>query len=208
VMMERVTEKALEGFKLDGAEVAEERDNWDYVHARADLAELPGRKFHAKRNLVERCLAAHHCVYEPITPALLPEVAEMQQRWCEERACDEAPGLCDEYLAIKELLANYERLGMTGGAMRVDGKVEAYCVGEGLSPGTAVVHVEKAMQHVEGLYQVVNQMFCRNALTDFQYVNREQDMGIAGIRKAKQSYLPRHMVKKYVVRLRAAGQVV
>ena len=192
---------------LDGHFVVEEdRANFDYVYRQRDLAELAGRDLHAKRNLVQRCLSANTCAYERITPALLGEVADMHRRWCEERDCDcdRDLGLCAEYQAIQELLIHYEWLGVIGGTVRVNGAIQAFAIGEPLNDHTAVVHFEKAMSSVQGLYQVINQWFCRDELAAFEYVNREQDLGIPGIRKAKKSYHPHHMVKKYVVRVSGA----
>jgi len=194
---ERVPEGALPQLRAAGLEPAADRENCDYVYRRQDLATLKGRRLHSKRNLVKRCLSRHQCSIEPMTPENMGEVVEMQDRWCLAHDWGADPGLCHECAAIRELLGHYEELGVTGAAVRVDGRVEAFTVGEQLAPGTAVIHFEKAMPAIEGLYQVVNQWFCRDYLADFEFVNREQDLGISGLRKAKQSYQPHHMVRKY-----------
>jgi hypothetical protein len=129
----------------------------------------------------------------------------MLDRWCAARNCGVDPGLCDEYRAIRQLLEHYEQLDVTGAAVRVDGAVQAFSMGEALSPDTAVIHVEKAMPDIEGLYQVMNQWFCRDQLGGFDYVNREQDLGVPGLRKAKLSYHPHHMVKKFRVPVGASA---
>ncbi len=196
---ERVPESALSGLATSGLEPQEDRDQFDYVYRRADLAELRGRHLHGKRNMAQRCLAAHECSIEPIGAQHLAEVAGMLDRWCAARNCGVDPGLCDEYRAIRQLLEHYEQLDVTGAAVRVDGAVQAFSMGEALSPDTAVIHVEKAMPDIEGLYQVMNQWFCRDQLGGFDYVNREQDLGVPGLRKAKLSYHPHHMVKKFRV---------
>jgi len=205
VALERLPKGALEGLGAERPEATPDRDNSDYVYKRSDLAELAGRRLHAKRNLVERCLSEHQCAYEAVTPALLPEIADAQRRWCAQRDCGNDPGLCAESRAVAELVSQCEALGVIGGAVRVDGRIEAFAFGERLNDRTAVVHFEKAMGGIEGLYQVINQWFCRNALSAFEYVNREQDLGIPGLRKAKQSYHPDHMVEKHVVSLRPAA---
>ena len=89
---------------------------------------------------------------------------------------------------------------MIGGAVVVDGRIEAFAIGERLNPATAVVHFEKANPEMRGMYQLINQWFVRNELSDYMYVNREQDLGIEGLRKAKESYHPHHMVRKFTVR--------
>jgi hypothetical protein len=180
-----------------GIRIGEDRDNWDYVYRMEDLAELTGRRFHKKRNLVKQCLQAHECRHEAITEQNLAECIDMQERWCMARQCGIEPGLCKEYLAIQEMFAHYGKLHLIGGAVRVDGSIEAYAIGEELSPGTAVCHFEKAMPGTQGLGQVVNQWFVRHFLSRFVFVNREQDMGIPGLRQAKESYYPHHMVEKF-----------
>lgn len=201
--LERLPESTLEEARAEGLEPQTDRDNFDYVYRRRDLAELPGRHLHDKRNLVTQCTRAHQCRYERITADLFGEVRNLQDRWCEEKDCGRTPGLCAEYNAIQRLLEHYEELDVVGGAVRVDGRLEAYTVGGRLNGDTAVVHFEKAMTALQGLYQVINQWFCRQELGEFEYVNREQDLGIPGIRRAKQSYRPDHMVRKYKVALAA-----
>ena len=180
-----------------GLKVEADRNNWDYVYSVSDLAELKGRHYHKKRNLIKQCLAAHKCVYEPITSQQISECQDMQDRWCQSRECGKNPGLCNEYTAIRETFSHYDTFGVFGGSIRVDGKIEAYAIGEKMSPGTAVCHFEKAMSGVQGLSQLINQWFAVHALKGFQFVNREQDLGIAGLRQAKESYYPHHMVKKF-----------
>ena len=201
---ERIPEENLEEVREAGLGPQSDRDNYDYVYRQEKLADLPGRRMHSKRNLVERCLARHNCEWEVMTVELLEEVRGLQDRWCDEQNCGQDRGLCAEYQAIQRLLESFEQLAVHGAAVRVDGTLEAYTLGESLSPDTAVVHVEKAMRGIEGLYQVVNQWFCRNELEDFEFVNREQDLGIHGIRKAKKSYDPDHMVRKYWIDLEPA----
>jgi hypothetical protein len=88
-------------------------------------------------------------------------------------------------------------LNVFGGAIYVDGCLEAFALGEKLNENTAVVHFEKANPEIRGLYQLINQWFCKNVLQGFTYVNREQDLGSEGLRRAKISYRPHHMVEKF-----------
>jgi hypothetical protein len=89
---------------------------------------------------------------------------------------------------------------LTGGAVVVEGRIEAFAIGERLNLAAAVVHFEKANPELRGMYQLINQWFCRNELAEYSFVNREQDLGIEGLRKAKESYCPHHMVRKFIVR--------
>jgi len=195
---ERLPASVAEPLREAGWQLAADRDNADYVYLRRDLAELEGRQYHGKKNMVNQCLSAYGCEYAPITADVVDEVAHMQDRWCAERDCGRDPGLCAEYRAIKETLARFAEFDLIGGLVRIDGRVQAYSIGEALNPDTAVVHFEKAMTEFRGLYQVINQWFCKHALTEFEFVNREQDLGIPGLRRAKESYHPDHMVEKFV----------
>ncbi len=188
-----------------GATVVEDRDNSDYVYRREALATLAGRNFTKKRNHINQCLAAYPCHYEIITPETVPECLEMQDRWCAARDCRDEPGLDGEYQAIEETLRHYQDFGLTGGAIRIEGTIEAFTVGEALNPTTAVCHFEKAMPQFQGLGQLINQWFVKNNLAAFTYVNREQDLGIPGLRRAKESYFPDHLVEKVRIILPGAS---
>ena len=194
---ERLPEDYAKSATAAGFELFEDRANFDYVYRREDLAELAGRRYHAKRNLVAQCLAQNGCAYEEIGSQNLLEVKGMMEEWCRKRGCGHDAGLCDEFIAVGELLANYSELCVTGAAIRIEGKIAAFTVGEKLNEKTAVIHFEKAMPEFKGLYQATNQLFAKNALGNFEFVNREQDLGLEGLRKAKESYFPNHMVKKF-----------
>jgi hypothetical protein len=193
----RIPEMTANILRDAGLGVAEDRDNADYVYRVKDLAEMSGRRFHKKRNLVKQCLAAHRCEYEPITEETVAECFAMQDQWCQVRQCGQSPGLCNEYLAIRESFDHWKLLKLVGGAIRIDGKIRAFALGEALGSGTAVCHFEKAMPGFIGLGQLINQWFAKYALKEFEFENREQDLGIPGLRQAKKSYHPDHMVDKF-----------
>lgn len=196
---ERIPERALSSIP-EGWRAEEDRGNFDYVYRRADLAELAGRRYHAKRNLIAQCLSEHDCTYEEISPANRDDVARMMEGWCARHDCGTNRSLCEEYRAIGELFEHYDALGVMGAAIRIRGEIAAFTTGGALTPTTAVVHAEKAMPEFKGLYQVMNQWFCQNHLAGFEFVNREQDLGLEGLRQAKESYFPDHLVKKYRLR--------
>ena len=171
----------------------------DYVYRTADLIELPGRKYFTKRNRIRRCLAAYDCRYERIAGPVLAECAAFLEEWCRTRDCGEGRDLHAEADAVREAFAAWDLLGLRGGAVRVAGAIRGFAVGEPLSPNMAVQHFEKADATVPGLYQVVNQWFVREEFAQLEWINREEDLGDPGLRKAKQSYHPARMVEKYIV---------
>lgn len=197
----RITADQALPLEQAGFHPEEDRNNADYVYLTADLANLNGRHYAKKRNHIKRCLQNYRCEYVPFSTALISECLTMQERWCQARQCGKSPGLCQEYEAIIETFALYPKSSLIGGAIRVDGVVEAYALAERLNHDTAVWHFEKAMPEVEGLGQLINHWFAKHGLSSFRFVNREQDLGITGLRQAKESYHPHHMVKKFTVRL-------
>ncbi|HSR36244.1 MAG TPA: phosphatidylglycerol lysyltransferase domain-containing protein [Desulfurivibrionaceae bacterium] len=199
--MVRIPAPAAERLRQAGYAVQEDRDNADYVYRVRDLAELAGRKYAKKRNHVKNCLAQYRCEYEPFSPALIAECLSMQSQWCEMKECAINLELAGEDVAIRETLQHCAEFDCLGGAIRVDGKIAAYAVAEPLRPETAVWHFEKAMPDINGLGQLITHWFAREALAGFTYVNREQDLGIPGLRQAKESYYPDHLVEKFTVRL-------
>lgn len=199
----RIPEETAGTLRDAGLSVETDRDNADYVYSVDDLSGLKGRHYHKKRNLIKQCLSVYRCEHEPITPECVPECLDMQDRWCEARDCGKDPGLCNEYMAIREAFAHFEVLRLIGSSVRVNGKMQAYSIGEELNPGTAVCHFEKAMPEIRGLSQLVNKWFALYALKGFQFVNREQDLGVPGLRQAKESYYPHHMVDKFNAGLKA-----
>ncbi len=171
------------------------RDLDDYVYTREKLMNLSGKKMHAKRNHVNRFKNKYDYRYELISPENLQKVAEFVFRQIETRSTNPE----GEKRAAKRLFDHYELLGVKGAALLVDGNVVAATVGENQN-GTVLIHIEKADTSYEGSYAAINQMFVEREWEGYTYVNREEDMGIEGIRKAKLSYYPDLMVKKFVAR--------
>lgn len=198
----RIPKSNLKKESAENLFIKEDPDNFDYVYRTAELANLSGRRFAKKRNLIKQCLKNHLCDYEPITIENLEECAKMQTRWCDYRQCSRSPGLCNEFSAITELFTNYDKFDLFGGAIRVNGSIAAFSIGERLNTNTAVCHFEKSMPNFIGLGQLINQWFAKYSLDGFDYVNREQDLGIPGLRQAKLSYYPDHMVEKITVRVK------
>lgn len=195
-----IYESTMERFKRTMPEITEyteDRDNWDYVYDREKLATLSGRKYHSKKNHYNAFIKEHpDYVYEEINAANKDECIAFGKAWCAQRA-ETDPTIKCEACAIEEGLNNMEFLKIRGGLIRLDGQVKAFTFGEKVSEHTAVVHVEKADPNVRGLFTAINKDFVQNAWPDVQFINREEDMGKEGLRKAKESYNPIFMVKKY-----------
>lgn len=180
-----------------------DRNGCDYIYAIDDLADLKGRKFQKKRNHLNKFREAYpDHRFEPITAENLPQVQEMVARWYESR------GETDEYhlemVALKRAFANMEALGLEGLVLTENGQVLAMTMGSRLSETTFDIHFEKALEEVDGAYPAINQAFAaylREKYPELKYLDREDDMGLPGLRKAKLSYNPHHLVTKFWARL-------
>ena len=183
----------------------EDRDGFDYLYTVDKLADLAGKKLHAKRNHINRFVENNPTwTYEEITPATLPECLEMDKEWYRrslQREGDaEERDLGDEGIALRTAMEHYEELGLEGGLIRVYGEVVAFTIGDRLSADTYDVHFEKAYGELQGAYAMINREFARWVRArhpEIRYLNREDDMGVEGLRKAKQSYYPDLMVEKH-----------
>ena len=182
-----------------------DRDGFDYLYDIDRLADLTGKKLHAKRNHINRFMDNNPSwVYEEITPQTLPECLEMDKEWyrrsmAREGAAEERD-LGDEGIALRTAMDHYHALGLEGGLIRVYGEVVAFTMGDRLNSDTYDVHFEKAYGELQGAYAMINREFARWVRAkhpDVRYLNREDDMGVEGLRKAKESYHPDRMVEKY-----------
>ncbi len=179
------------------------REHFDYVYRSENLIHLKGSKYHSKRNHISRFLKSSKFELVPISEDNLAACAEFQERWCEWRRCQDDMNLLGEWEAIKTALAHYQSLNVRGAAVMISGKVEAFTFGERLNEDTAVIHIEKANPEIPGLYAVINQQFCEKYWSGVTYINREQDLGEEGLRKAKMSYHPDRLVQKFRITLSA-----
>lgn len=178
------------------------RDSFDYVYDIHDLADLRGRKFQSKRNHFNRFCAGHpdHRVV-PITGELLPRVKEFAESWfARRRETDPDGNYLLENLAMARAFNHWDEIGMEGLALMDRDRILAMTAGSRLSPETFDIHFEKAMEGVPGAYAAINCHFARHLrlkYPELKYLDREEDMGAEGLRKAKLSYQPHHMVEKY-----------
>ncbi len=178
-----------------------DRDGFDYVYAIDDLADLRGRKYQKKRNHFNRFHAAHPDYQVlPLTRELLPQAAQLIAQWYLRREDSRGQGsFLLEKRALRRCLKHLEELEMEGIVLLEDGVPLAVALGSRLSPDTFDIHFEKAREDIDGAYAAVNCEFARYLrlkYPDLRYLNREDDLGLEGLRKAKLSYLPHHIAEK------------
>ena len=174
-------------------------DDSDYLYDSRDLAELAGRKYHSKRNHIARFRRQYDYSYEPVTADNLSDCEAVAREWCHLHGC--GGELRDENCAIVRTLRHYDDLHFRGGLIRIEGKPVAFTMGEEINPEVFDVHFEKALDGYDGLYPTINQEFAARELTGYRLINREEDMGIPGLRKAKQSYYPAILLEKFSAEL-------
>lgn len=191
---ERFADRSRVWAEQAGHFVWEDRDNFDYLYLREDLATLEGKKYHKKRNHVNAFMNNYQYEERKFCSESLKEAYWILDAWHEERGRD------DDYYASKEALDLCRELELCGYIVYADGKPAAYTMGEGLQKGkTFVVHIEKGISEFKGVYQFINMAFAAILPRHVQYINREQDLGNPGLRQAKMTYLPCSFVKKYRV---------
>jgi len=178
-----------------------DRDGFDYVYAIDDLADLKGRKYQKKRNHINRFLQAHpNYTLEPITAENTAQVAQMLAQWYSQRiSTDPLADFHMERSAIHKALVNRTALGLDSLILKDGDRILAVTMGCILSENTFDVQFEKALEDVDGAYPTINMEFARylrNKYPQLQWLNREDDLGLEGLRKAKLSYCPDHMVEK------------
>lgn len=180
-----------------GIEFEDDRDNWDYIYLREKLETLGGRKLHGQKNHFNAFVKAHpDYTYEPVTEANMDECLAFGEAWCDQRSRIDASD-AEEKLAIQRACLGFRQMGLRGGAIRFDGKIQAFSFGKKINEDTAVLHFEKATPGVRGLYQAMCKEFALHGWQDVIYLNREEDMGLPGLRKAKEDMHPEIMWKKY-----------
>lgn len=175
------------------------REYFDYVYFASDLAELPGSSYSKIRNRVNKFKRNYVYEVEKITEQNMSEIQEFLKRWCLWKDCESDPILENEKKAILYSMANYFNLKLSGIAIRIDESIEAIAVYEGMNQDTAVVHYEKGSPDFDGIYKAINQETAKILQKDYKFINRESDMNLPGLRKAKMSYRPHHMIEIFNV---------
>lgn len=174
------------------------RNDFDYIYTSDDLIHLSGKKYHSKRNHIARFIRENQWSYEDITESNIPECRAFNARWAEEKGSDITSGILTELQMVDKAFDNFAALGLIGGLLRVDGEIVAYTFGEEITPDIFCVHVEKALAQVNGAYPMINREFAERKLHSYRYINREEDVGVEGLRKAKLSYHPSILLEKHL----------
>ncbi len=180
----------------------------DYIYLVQKLATLSGKKLHRKKNHWNHFTKNQEFVYEKISKENIEDCRKMKNEWCKKRltelsddktASEERKSMLWEAETIDLALTHFDEFDFTGGLIRIDGKVSAFTLGEPVNDTTFVVHFEKAFADVNGLYTAMNKLFVEQELLGkYEYVNREEDMGLPGLRQAKMSYYPELIYEKWV----------
>jgi hypothetical protein len=171
------------------------REYFDYVYLASDLAELSGSSYRKIRNRVNKFKSNYSYEVEKITEENMSEVQEFLKRWCLWKDCESDPLLENEKKAILYSMNHYLDLGLSGIAILIEDNIEAIAVFEAMDNDTAVVHYEKGSPDFDGIYKIVNQETAKILEKDFKFINRESDMDLPGLRQAKMSYRPHHMIE-------------
>ena len=182
-------------------EIEFHRDIADYIYESEKLISLSGKKLHAKRNHINKFKATHeNWSYETMSEDNLEECFQMALKWRNENNCDENHDKNAEMCVTLNALRLFKELELTGGILRIDGNIVAFTIGEPISEDTFVVHIEKAYADIQGAYPMINQQFVEHECAAYKYINREEDTGAEGLRKAKLSYRPAFLIEKGIVR--------
>jgi len=180
-----------------------ERNNFEYIYLSENLINLNGKKLQCKRNHINRFKKENSdWSYSRITTKEnVNDCKKMLHEWelTEQNRLEKSQK--DEFIAIMRLLDNFEILNLKIGAIYSKNKIIAFSIGEKLTDDTFLVHCEKAFSKINGAYSIINQEFIKHEAVNFKYINREEDMGIENIRKAKMSYIPQLFIEKGFVEL-------
>jgi hypothetical protein len=172
-------------------------DNGDYIYSSQKLVDLPGNKLHKKRNLINQFLALYpDYVCQPLQPSDLDACLVLSEKWCRQRNCQELD-FDHETSALKRALGNFSELELQGLKISHGGVLFAFSIFSQLSSNMADVHFEKFDPEIKGIGQVINWETAKSLAAKYKYINREQDLGIEGLRQAKKSYSPEYVVSAY-----------
>ncbi len=194
-LMKKETEQ-LERWFPEQFEITTNRDFYDYIYNTQDLTLLAGKKYHGKRNHISRFKDSDWS-YEALSSQNMEECYQMLQEWKKRRGDYWNEDTQVEFEIMQDAMHYFDELELEGGVLRQNGQVVAFCMGEPLTEDTYVVHFEKAYAEVQGAYPMINQQFVEHNCQEYVYINREEDAGEEGLRKAKLSYRPAILLEKY-----------
>ena len=173
---------------------------WDYVYSRESLSTLKGKKLHGKRNHINKFLSKYpDYEYKRLTPEMVEDCIALYDKWIMEKDEETAKTLQTEKRSVLRALDNMEELNLIGGTIYIDNKLCAFTVGERLHPHMQLIHIEKGDTDFDGIFPMINQQYVLHECSDVELINREEDMGVEGMRKAKRSYQPIKMIEKHLI---------
>jgi hypothetical protein len=172
--------------------------NWsEYIYSSGDLISLVGKKYQAKRNHINKFKRAYSWEYLPITREIIPDCLKLYKQWCAENGnCNSESSLVEECIATHKAFDHFEQLGLIGGALQINGEILAYSYGQPLGKDTFGIHAEKSLYEIDGGFAMINQQFAEYNCAGYPYINREEDLGLGSLRKAKLSYHPTILLEK------------
>ncbi|MDD1683628.1 MAG: phosphatidylglycerol lysyltransferase domain-containing protein [Methanoregula sp.] len=185
-----------------GINLVPDRNHSEYVYRAEDLAGLPGKNYLTIRRQVNKFRRNCASTVEPISRNNWEEVKRFLIEWCEWKGCEDGdPVLAHEKDAVFFAIDHFNELSVRGLVVRVFGKIGAISLYERLNSETALIHFEKGLPNCEGIYKAINNEVANRLAQHFTYINRESDLGVAGMREAKMRYHPHHMVEVYSLKL-------
>lgn len=187
---------------FDAFQLIEDRDSFDYIYKSSDLIELCGKKYHSKRNHLKRFCANFEAEYCDITERDFDDCIAFAAKSYNENMSYDDESAVGEQFAIHTFFENFDRLEMKGGVIRVGGQVCAFTLGSKISDRICDINIEKADRSFEGSYTAICNGFAKSNCAEFEYINREEDLGLEGLRKSKLSYYPEFLLKKYRIILK------
>ena len=176
------------------------RWQYEYIYNVADLIELKGSKYQPKRNHINQFIRNYDYKYSQLTVNDVPECISLLLEWKKQRNCNSSNCIMNQEICTAlSALENFKEYKFTGGVIRVDNKIVAYCMGQSINDFVFDTMFEKGLDNYIGIYAMINQQFAKHQLLNYQYVNREEDMDNEGLRKSKMSYFPTILLRNYEV---------
>lgn len=194
VILKEVGKETLDKFRID-----DDFEINDYFYNASDLINLKGKKYHQKRNHINKFKSLYEYEFVPITEKDAEKCLELNELWKNSKE-ENSIHMQSETIAMRNAMENLSYLGLTGAMIIIDGDIKAFTVGEVVHKNLGIVHFEKADISYNGIYPAINQMFAEYAFSDVNFINRQDDMGLPGLRKSKKSYHPVKMINKYMLR--------